>query len=38
MQFVGIDLHTDFSPSNRFACCYLEDSSKAKRLETFELD
>ena len=33
MKFVGIDLHT-----NRFTCCYLSDSSKEKRMETFELD
>jgi transposase len=30
MQFIGIDLHT-----NRFTCCYLNDTGKEKRLETF---
>jgi len=33
MKFVGIDLHT-----NRFTCCYLNDNSKDKQMESFELD
>jgi transposase len=32
-QFIGIDLHT-----NRFTCCYREEGSADRRLETFELD
>jgi len=33
MKFVGIDLHT-----NRFTCCYLNDNSKEKQTETFDLN
>jgi transposase len=33
MQFIGIDLHT-----NRFTCCYRDERSAEKRLETFELN
>jgi len=33
MKYVGIDLHT-----NRFTCCYLNDNSKEKRIETFDLN
>jgi hypothetical protein len=38
MNFIGIDLHT-----NRFTCCYRNeqssvDSSKDKRIETFDLN
>jgi transposase len=33
MKFVGIDLHT-----NRFTCCYLNESTREKITETFNLD
>jgi len=33
MKYVGIDLHT-----NRFTCCYLDDDSREKQTETFNLD
>jgi transposase len=33
MQYIGIDLHT-----NRFACCYLSDDPKGKRMATFDID
>jgi hypothetical protein len=33
MQYPGIDLHT-----NRFACCYLSDDPREKRIVSFDID
>ena len=33
MQFIGIDLHT-----NKFTCCYRDETSADKRTETFDLN
>jgi transposase len=33
MQFIGIDLHT-----NKFTCCYRDEQSANKRIQTFNLD